>query len=88
MTSAAMISLHGTRTVPVGTPATLPAICAACRSARDHTESVWSVPNMILRFEGAAVLAAAALAYGEVGSGRTFFALLFLVPDLSMLGYR
>lgn len=42
----------------------------------------------ILRLEGALVLLLAVLAYGWVlhgGWGR--FALLFLVPDLSMLGY-
>jgi len=41
----------------------------------------------ILRLEGAVVLAAAAAAYAQLGSGWTWFALLSLVPDLSMLGY-
>jgi hypothetical protein len=41
----------------------------------------------ILRLEGAVVLAAASIAYAEIGRGWVLFALLFLVPDISMLGY-
>ena len=48
---------------------------------------VSGAPGVILRLEGAAVLAAAALAYAQVGQGWKVFAILFLVPDLSMLGY-
>ncbi len=44
-------------------------------------------PKLILRLEGALVLAAASAAYTHVGSGWMLFAVLFLVPDLSMLGY-
>ena len=44
-------------------------------------------PRWILRLEGVALLAAALLAYGQVGQGWVVFALAFLVPDLSMLGY-
>jgi Domain of unknown function (DUF4260) len=48
---------------------------------------VSGVPKTILRLEGAVVLFAALAAYGYAGSGWILFALLFLVPDLSMLGY-
>jgi hypothetical protein len=48
---------------------------------------VHGVPKLLLRLEGAAVLAAAAIAYSQIGGGWGLFALLFLVPDLSMLGY-
>jgi len=40
-----------------------------------------------LRLDGLAALAAAALAYGVLGGDWRVFALLFLIPDLSMLGY-
>ncbi|OYX27470.1 MAG: hypothetical protein B7Z10_00255 [Rhodobacterales bacterium 32-66-7] len=51
------------------------------------TGVVRSVPNLILRAEGAALLAAASVAYATVGAGWGLFALLFLVPDVFMLGY-
>ncbi|WP_304177987.1 DUF4260 domain-containing protein [Phenylobacterium aquaticum] len=44
-------------------------------------------PKAILRLEGGVVLAVAAAAYSQAGSGWMLFALLFLVPDVSMLGY-
>ena len=40
-----------------------------------------------LRLEAAALLAASLAAYAHLGGGWGLFALLFLVPDLSMLGY-
>lgn len=40
-----------------------------------------------LRLEGAALLLCALVAYQQVGAGWGAFALLVLVPDLSMLGY-
>ena len=49
--------------------------------------TVQGLPKLLLRLEGAVVLAAAAYAYGEIGSGWMLFAILFLVPDVSMLGY-
>jgi hypothetical protein len=42
---------------------------------------------LLLRLEGAAVLVAATAAYGGLGGRWTPYVLLFLVPDLSMLGY-
>lgn len=41
----------------------------------------------LLRLEGLAVLAAALLAYAELGAGWGAFALLFLLPDVSLLGF-
>jgi len=40
-----------------------------------------------LRLEGLAVLAAAAVLYAGTGYGWVLFAVLFLAPDLAMLGY-
>ena len=40
-----------------------------------------------LRAEGMAALLVALMLYAQVGGGWLLFALLFLVPDLSMLGY-
>jgi hypothetical protein len=48
---------------------------------------VTGAPKAILRLEGAAVLAAASAAYAQTDTGWVLFALLFLVPDVSMLGY-
>ncbi len=41
----------------------------------------------ILRIEGLAVLAAAAIMYGKSGFGWSTFVLFFLAPDLSFVGY-
>jgi len=43
--------------------------------------------SMILRTEGLIELILAVSAYRYFGGGWTSFALLFLIPDLSMLGY-
>lgn len=43
--------------------------------------------RLILRLEGLVVLAAALLAYSRFGSGWAIFAIYFLVPDISFLGY-
>jgi hypothetical protein len=48
---------------------------------------VTGAPRLILRLEGAVVLALACLAYARLDGGWAMFALLFLAPDLSMLGY-
>jgi hypothetical protein len=48
---------------------------------------VSGAPRILLRIEGAVVLVAAAFAYGRIGGGWAMFAVLFLVPDLFMLGY-
>ncbi|NVO18016.1 MAG: DUF4260 domain-containing protein [Rhodoplanes sp.] len=45
------------------------------------------VPRLLLRLEGAAAFAGALVAYQWLGGSWLWFAGLFLVPDLSMLGY-
>jgi hypothetical protein len=42
---------------------------------------------VLLRLEGAAALVGASIAYSALGGRWGVFALLFLLPDLSMLGY-
>ena len=48
---------------------------------------VKGVPNLVLRGEGALVLAAATYAYAQHGSSWWMFAVLFFVPDIFMLGF-
>ena len=55
--------------------------------ARDTGFAVRGVPRSLLRLEGLAALAAAVIAYRALGGGWGGFLALFLVPDLSMLGY-
>lgn len=43
--------------------------------------------HSILRLEGFCVLVAASVAYSKFGFGWGTFALYFLVPDISLLGY-
>jgi hypothetical protein len=49
--------------------------------------TVAGAPKIILQLEAAGVLAAAVMAYAWNGGGWLMFVLLFLVPDISMLGY-
>jgi len=51
------------------------------------TSSVGGVPRLVLRAEGAAVLVVAGILYGKAGGSWWLFAILFLAPDLSFLGY-
>ena len=48
---------------------------------------VAGAPNLLLRLEGALVLVGATAAYAQLGQGWLLYALLFLAPDLAMLGY-
>ncbi len=43
--------------------------------------------RMVLRLEGMCVLIAASVAYSRYGAGWGTFALFFLAPDVSFLGY-
>lgn len=43
--------------------------------------------RLVLRLEGLCVLIAASIAYSKFGFGWGTFALFFLVPDISFLGY-
>jgi hypothetical protein len=45
------------------------------------------LPTVVLRLEGAALLAAAVFLYARYGDGWILFAVLLLAPDLSLLGY-
>jgi hypothetical protein len=49
--------------------------------------AVSGAPLILLRLEGAAALAAASVAYAGLSGRWLVFASLFLLPDLSMLGY-
>jgi hypothetical protein len=51
------------------------------------TGTTTGAPRLILQAEGAAYLTVALLAYAQTGTGWGLFALLFLVPDVTMLGY-
>jgi len=46
-----------------------------------------SGPKVYLHLEGLVVLVAACVAYNSLGASWGKFALLFLVPDVSMIGY-
>ena len=48
---------------------------------------VTGTPKWLLRLEGLSALTAATIAYTSLGTGWRLFALLFLVPDISMAGY-
>lgn len=51
------------------------------------TSSTTGGPRILLRLEAAAAFAAGIAAFAHLGGTWQMFALLFLVPDLSMLGY-
>ncbi len=57
------------------------------REESSASGSVSGVPKLLLRLEGAALLAAALFFYAGLGGGWGRFALLFLVPDLALLAY-
>jgi hypothetical protein len=57
------------------------------RSAAMEAGAVAGAPLVLLRLEGAAALAGATLGYSALGGRWGMFALLFLLPDLAMLGY-
>jgi uncharacterized protein DUF4260 len=57
------------------------------RARPTHAGAVHGAPGLILRLEAAAVFAGAVLAYDARGGSWVTFAILFLAPDLSMLGY-
>ena len=50
--------------------------------------AVSGTPRLLLRLEAGAVLAIATSAYAWLGGHWLLFAVLFLAPDLAMLGYR
>ena len=50
-------------------------------------DTVTDGPRLFLRMEGAALLTAAAIAFQATGGSWWLFVVLFLVPDVSMMGY-
>jgi hypothetical protein len=56
-------------------------------TGRARVGSAKGAPRVILRLEGAAALIGASVAYAALGGRWGWFAALFLLPDLSMLGY-
>ncbi len=48
---------------------------------------VSGIPNILLRGEGALVLAASTYAYAQFGMSWWIFAVLFFAPDIFMLGF-
>jgi Domain of unknown function (DUF4260) len=48
---------------------------------------MFTKPGILLRIEGACILALSLLYYGTVHANWLLFVVLFLVPDLAMLGY-
>jgi hypothetical protein len=54
---------------------------------RPTANATVSTPALLLHAEGLAMLGAALVAYHALGGSWGLFAALFLVPDLSMLGY-
>ena len=49
--------------------------------------TVKGTPKLVLRAEGALILAAAIYAYSQTNMGWLLFAILFFAPDIFMLGY-
>ena len=49
--------------------------------------AVAGAPRLLLRLEGAAAAAAATLLYHRLGGSWSWFALWFLAPDISIIGY-
>jgi Domain of unknown function (DUF4260) len=60
----------------------------ACRTKRHERQFTMSgIPRYILRAEGLLVLLSATYAYSQLDMGWLFFAILFFVPDVFMIGY-
>lgn len=55
--------------------------------SHERVSAKWSLPKMMLHLEGVVVLIAAATLYATQGYSWLLFAILFLAPDLFMLGY-
>ncbi|WP_332875317.1 DUF4260 domain-containing protein [Variovorax sp. IB41] len=81
---AESVSAHGL--VAQRAPAAVPWATRIAPAADAPSAAAGGV-RMLLRLEGAFVLAAALAAYTQFGLGWGVFALWLLVPDLSLLGY-
>lgn len=60
---------------------------ASFNTGTDEAGAVTGMPLLLLRIEGAAMLAAALYGWHLTGGSWLVFGLLFLTPDLAMLGY-
>lgn len=60
---------------------------AATSTATVASGAVTGTAKILLRLEGAALLAASVTAFAMLGGAWSTFALTFLLPDLSLLGY-
>jgi Domain of unknown function (DUF4260) len=80
MTSAAL-------TAPLTTPLTIATATDPVVAHDTVAIGVRGGPRTLLRIEGALALCAGVLAYAALGGTWGWFAALFLVPDLSLLGY-
>lgn len=69
------------------TPTAPTAPTASSPRLRGSEGSARGVPRLLLRLEGAAMLIAAVAGYRHLDGSWLWLAVLFLVPDLSMLGY-
>jgi hypothetical protein len=73
-------------TTPAALDTRLPTISAAAQP-RASLGAALGAPRGLLRAEAAALLGGALFAYAHLGAGWGLFAVLLLVPDLSLLGY-
>lgn len=71
----------------MASPASEPGPTRLRETAATPLAAPTGVPRLLLRLEGAAAFGAALVAYHALGASWLLFAALFLVPDLSMLGY-
>lgn len=62
-------------------------VLIAAYAAAPGSSMKFTVPKLLLHSEGAVVLIASCVLYRELGASWLTFAILFLAPDLSMLGY-
>ena len=60
---------------------------ARSASTQSSAQNHLSAPGVWLRLEGATLMLGSAVAYFALGGPWLLFALLLLVPDVSMLGY-
>ncbi len=61
---------------------------SADKIGNQQVRRIWLfAPSILLRLEGLVVLAISAIFYGVEGGNWWLYLLLFLSPDLSMLGY-
>ncbi len=66
----------------------LPGTDSADKTTNQQVQRTWLfAPSILLRLEGLVVLALSAIFYSVEGGNWWLYLLLFLSPDLSMLGY-